>query len=272
MSLIGKVRELFRKKPAVAVIRLYGTIGMSGRFGRSLNDAGLADTIERAFAKKPAAVALAINSPGGSAAQSAMIAARIRRLADEKKIPVYAFCEDAAASGGYWLACAADEIYADANAVVGSIGVIYAGFGFHELIARHGIERRIHTAGESKSMLDPFRPEKDEDVARLTELQTAIHDNFKAHVRARRGDRLTEAARFDGTIWTGAQAKEVGLIDGIGHLSEVMRGKLGEEVRFREYGKRRGLLERLGAPAAAELADAAIDAANERALWARLGI
>jgi signal peptide peptidase SppA len=272
MRLVRRLRDLFRKKPTVAVIRLYGTIGPSSRFGRSLNDAGLADAVERAFARKPAAVALAINSPGGSAAQSAMIAARIRRLADEKKVPVYAFCEDAAASGGYWLACAADEIYADANAVVGSIGVIYAGFGFHELIARHGVERRVHTAGESKAILDPFRPEKDEDVARLAELQTAIHDNFKAHVRARRGDKLTEGARFDGTIWTGAQAQEVGLVDGIGHLAAVMRGKLGEEVRFREHGRRRGLLERLGAPSAAGLAGAAMDAANERTLWARLGI
>ncbi len=276
MSPVARLRKLLKRKPAVAVIRLYGTIGPSGRFGRSLNDETLAPAIERAFAKKPDAVALAINSPGGSPAQSSMIAARIRRLADERKTPVYAFCEDAAASGGYWLACAADEIYADQNSIVGSIGVIYAGFGLHELIARNGVERRVHTAGESKAMLDMFQPEKPEDVARLKLLQNAIHDAFKAHVRASRGDRLTEGARFDGSIWVGAQAQAVGLIDGVGHLAPVMRDKLGEDARFKEYGQPRGLLQRLGAPGAAalgsDLAEGVAEGAGARSLWSRLGV
>ncbi|TMV62506.1 S49 family peptidase, partial [Thioclava sp. BHET1] len=163
--------------PRVAVLRLSGVIAAGRRGG--LNDAALAPLIERAFAKgKPAAVALVINSPGGSPVQTALIAARIRRLSAEKGVPVHAFVEDIAASGGYWLACAADQIWIDDSSIVGSIGVISSSFGFHELIARHGIERRVHTAGASKSFMDPFRPEKPEDVARLKALQEPIHDAF----------------------------------------------------------------------------------------------
>jgi serine protease SohB len=258
---------LSRRAPRVAVIRLTGVIA-SGT--RGLSDATLAPLVERAFRRgKPAAVALVVNSPGGSAAQSSLIAARIRRLAEERKVPVHAFVEDVAASGGYWLATAADEIWADESSLLGSIGVIYAGFGLDRLIERVGVERRIHTAGRSKSFLDPFRPEKPEDVERLKALQEPIHDSFVAHVRNRRGARLaTGADLFTGDIWVGRQAVELGLADGIGHLVPKMREVFGAKVRFMPYERRRPLLSRLGMT----LAEGALSGVEERALWARYGL
>ncbi|WP_294608784.1 S49 family peptidase, partial [uncultured Roseovarius sp.] len=179
------------RKPTVAVIRLAGTIGAGGR--SQLNDESLGPIIEKAFSKgKPVAVALVINSPGGSPVQSSLIAARIRRLAEEKDIPVHAFVEDVAASGGYWLATAADDIWADPSSVLGSIGVISAGFGAQVLLSRQGIERRVHTSGKSKSMLDPFLPEKPEDVTRLKGILEDIHEAFVTHVKTRRGAKLAD--------------------------------------------------------------------------------
>ena len=256
-----------KKPPVVSVIRLNGMIAAGQR---GLNDAGLAEAIERAFTKgKPVAVALAINSPGGSPAQSSLIAARIRRLATEKGIPVTAFVEDVAASGGYWLACAADDIIVDENSILGSIGVISAGFGLHEMIGKIGVERRVHTAGQSKSFLDPFRPEKDEDIARLRVLQDQIHDNFIAHVKARRGERLsTEQDLYTGDIWVGQKSVEVGLADGVGHLVAVMKERYGNLVKFANHGPRRGVLRRFGLSLASE----AVSELEERALWARYGL
>jgi serine protease SohB len=213
-------------------------------------------------------VALAINSPGGSAAQSSLIAARIRRLAEEHRVPVLAFVEEVAASGGYWLATAADRIHLDANSIVGSIGVISASFGFQELMARHGVERRVHTAGEDKSLLDPFRAERPEDVERLKRLQAQIHANFIAQVKARRGDRLTGGELFTGDIWIGQAGVDAGLADGVGHLVPVMKGIFGEKVRFTMIAPRRPLLRRLGVPGVGE----ALDAVEERALWTRFGL
>ena len=211
LAYIGAMRnplDLFRRRDHVTVLRLEGVIGAGPRFGApALTDAGLAPLIEAAFRRgRPKAVALAINSPGGSAAQSSLIAARIRRLADEKRMPVHAFVEDVAASGGYWLATAADQIHLDPNSIVGSIGVISASFGFQDLIARHGIERRVHTAGEDKSMLDPFRPERPEDVERLKRLQAQIHENFIAQVKARRG-RAAERARTSSPASSGSGSR-----------------------------------------------------------------
>ncbi|MEM7547829.1 MAG: S49 family peptidase [Pseudomonadota bacterium] len=223
-------------------------------------------------------MALLINSPGGSPTQSALIAARIRRLAAEKNVPVLAFCEDIAASGGYWLATAGDEIFADDNSIIGSIGVIYAGFGFHALLDRQGIERRVHTAGRSKSMLDPFRPEKEEDVARIKQLQGVIHDNFIDQVKSRRGDRLTsDDDLFTGEVWVGRQAQDVGLIDGIGHLVPVIKDRYGDDIRFNLVARKRGLLQRLRSGGAVEVLTAdmlsgAVNAVEERALWARYGL
>ncbi|TCP62845.1 serine protease SohB [Rhodovulum bhavnagarense] len=256
--------------PHVAVLRLAGTIVANPRAGSGLSDAALAPIIERAFRKaRPDAVALQLNSPGGSPVQSALIAARIRRLSEETETPVIAFVEDVAASGGYWLACAADEIYADAASLVGSIGVIYASFGFHELLTRQGVERRVHTAGESKSFMDPFQPEKPEDVERLMALQTPIHETFKAHVRARRGAKLKQDADlFTGDVWTGQQAVDLGLADGIGHLVPTMKTRFGDKTRFSLHAPRKGLLSRLGGQAVATLADEL----ETRALWARYGL
>lgn len=257
-----------KNPPLVAVVRLSGAIGMAGR--ASMTDATLAPVLERAFRRgKPDAVALAINSPGGSPVQSSLIGARIRRLSEETHVPVYAFVEDVAASGGYWLAVAADEIWADDSSILGAIGVISAGFGAHILLARQGVERRVHTAGDSKSMLDPFRPEKPEDVARLKVILGDIHDNFIAHVKARRGDRLDAGADlFTGEIWLARRAAELGLIDGIGHLKPKMQDRFGDKVKFRRYGLRRPLLSRLGAG----LAQDAIAGIEERAAFARFGL
>ncbi len=258
------------KPPLIPVIRLQGMIISGGRFGAGLNDAGLAPLIERAFSRgKPSAVALAINSPGGSPVQSSLIAARIRRLAEEKNVKVHAFVEDLAASGGYWLATAADDIWVDGSSIVGSIGVISASFGFHEAIGRIGVERRVYTAGESKSFLDPFRPEKPDDVERLKVLQGEIHEGFIAQVKARRGDRLKQDADlFTGDFWTGRQAVDLGLVDGVGHLVPKLKEIYGEKVRLLPYGQKRGLLQRLGATAVA----GAMAEIEERAAWARHGL
>lgn len=278
------VRGLRRNPPPmVSVIRLSGVIGQIGGFRPGISMATMAPLIERAFAApEQSAVALAINSPGGSPVQSSLVAKRIRTLADEKKIPVYAFAEDVAASGGYWLACAADEIYADESSVIGSIGVISAGFGFQDFISRHGIERRVHTSGERKSMLDPFQPERPEDLGRLREIQSEIHDSFKTLVRSRRGDRLKapDDELFSGEFWTGRRAADLGLIDGIGDARSVLRRKFGDKVRFRVIQPSRGLLRRrlgMGSSAAdvdwvGDAVSSALAAVEERAVWARFGL
>lgn len=255
-------------RPTVAVVRLAGAIAQGTR--GTLNDAGIGPVLDRAFSRgRPKAVALVVNSPGGSPVQSSLIGARIRRLSEEKRVPVHAFVEDVAASGGYWIACAADDIHTDPTSVVGSIGVISAGFGLEGLIERWGVERRVHTAGRSKSMMDPFRPEKPEDVARLNRILEQIHDSFIAHVKARRGARLAEEDDlFTGEIWVGERAREVGLTDGVAHMEPRMRALYGRDVRFRRYGQRRPFLRRFGA---ALLADAAA-AVEERALYARYGL
>jgi len=257
-----------KSAPTVAVVRLSGAIGTGGR--GSLSDQGLAPVIEKAFSRgKPDAVALQINSPGGSPVQSSLIGARIRRLADEKDIPVFAFVEDVAASGGYWLAAAADEIFADESSVLGSIGVISAGFGANVFLAKQGIERRVYTAGKSKSMLDPFKPESEEDVARLKAMLEKIHINFIRHVQARRGAKLDKSSDiFTGDIWIGSAAQEVGLIDGIDHLVPSMKARFGNKVRFRRYGPKRSLMSRFGA----QFAQDALAGIEERAEFARFGL
>ncbi len=268
MGLMRHLVPFLPKHPTVAVVRLQGAIGMPGR-SNTLSDAGVAPLLEKAFRRrKPAAVALAINSPGGSAAQSSLIAARIRRLAAETDIKVYAFVEDVAASGGYWLATAADEIWADDNSIVGSIGVISASFGFEDFISRYGITRRVHTAGKSKSMLDPFQPEKAADIKRLKSLQTQIHENFIAQVKQRRGARLAEGDLFTGDIWVGTEAEKIGLIDGIGHLVPKMKDIFGDKVQFARYQQRRGFPAFLSTG----LIDATATAVEERAQFARFGL
>ncbi len=266
-------------KPLVAVIRLAGVIGeRAGGLRPGLTAAALVQPLERAFAIYGlSAVALAINSPGGAPAQSSLIVKRIRALADQHKIPVIAFAEDVAASGGYMLACAADEIFADDTSIVGSIGVISAGFGFPELLKRYGIERRVYTAGENKGMLDPFQPEDAAEVAHLKDLQRDVHDAFKELVRARRAGKLKapEDELFTGAFWTGRRALALGLVDGIGELTQVMRERYGENVRFRPIGARQNWLTRrfgLGASLGGRFGADVLDSIEERLWRARFGL
>jgi serine protease SohB len=265
--------------PVVPVVRLVGVIGGPSLRGSGLTLNGLNPALERAFKTRGAkAVALAINCPGGSPVQSALIAERIRVLAADKKLPVLAFIEDVGASGGYWLALAADEIFADARSIVGSIGVIHAGFGFSEAIQRLGIERRVHTAGAEKALLDPFRPEDADDVRRLETILHEVHAGFKAMVRERRGARLgaSDAEVFEGQIWTGQGALGLGLIDGLGALHSILRARFGDKVKLPQISAARPWWQRrLGLRAGLEpraLVDGVLDGLAERALWARYGL
>ncbi|MGO4387201.1 S49 family peptidase [Microvirga sp. 2YAF29] len=267
--------------PIVPVLRLSGAIGAVVPFRQGLAMATVAPLLERAFSVPGAkAVALVINSPGGSAAQSHLIFKRIRVLSEEKKIPVIAFVEDAAASGGYMLACAADEIYADPASIVGSIGVVSASFGFQELIARIGVERRVHTAGENKAMLDPFKPENPEDVARLKGLQRKIHEVFVDLVKTRRGEKLNDSYEdlFSGAFWVGAEALDLGLVDGLGDIRTILRQRFGEKVQFRMIEPARppflGRLLGRRSLTSGSLIDPGevVGALEERATWARLGL
>lgn len=269
----------FRKTaPRVAVVRLSGAIGAVSPIRPGLSIATVAPSLERAFTVPDvAAVALIINSPGGSPVQSHLIFRRIRALATEKKVKVFAFVEDAAASGGYMIACAADEIVADPASLVGSIGVVSAGFGFDRLIERIGIERRVHTQGEAKAMLDPFRPENPQDIVRLKEIQADVQALFTGLVRERRPTLAADRDLFTGAVWTGRQALDLGLVDALGDLRGTLRERYGEDVELRLIAETRGswlarLLRRAGPGQTAELPDALIAAVEERAAWARFGL
>ncbi|GAB4225667.1 MAG: S49 family peptidase [Methyloligellaceae bacterium] len=282
--------SLFRKSgPLVPVLRFGGPIGMATPLRPGVTLATTATAIQKAFEMKGAqAVAIQVNSPGGSPVQSMLIYNRIRALATEKNLPVYVFAEDVAASGGYLIALAGDEIYADPSSVVGSIGVVSAGFGFHKLIEKIGVERRVYTAGERKVMLDPFQPEKEDDVERLKSLQEDVHETFIDLVKERRGRRIERAgdALFTGEFWSGRRAMELGLVDGLSDLRTKMREMLGERVRFKLVQPERGLFRRrvpgvfnrlagpnghdgFGAPG---FADELLSAIEARALWSRYGL
>lgn len=269
-------------KPVVAVVKLQGVITATPpplRGGISL--ATTEDALKRAFAidaSRLKAVALLINSPGGSPTQSALVADRIRGLAAQHEVPVLAFCEDLAASGGYWLACAADEIVVHPTSIVGSIGVVTQGFGLDGLIERLGVERRLYTAGESKARLDPFLPEKADDVAWLRGLHGELHELFIGWVKERRGDRLTDTGTnlFNGEVWTGAKAVELGLADTLGTLRGVVEARW-PDAEITTVDARKPLLARLGVGAAArggrasDAVRALVEVAEERAAWARYG-
>lgn len=265
--------------PVVAVLRLEGVIG--GRGARGITLAKLASTIERAFKLRGLkAVALAVNSPGGAPVQSALLYRRIRQLAAEKKVPVFAFAEDVAASGGYWLLLAGDEIYADAASIIGSIGVVSSGFGFGEVLKRFGIERRLHTAGRDKSLLDPFLSEDPREVGRLERLQRDLHETFKGLVTERRGAKLaTDVPEvFEGEVFSGRRAVEIGLVDALGELRAVMRERFGETVRLRKVEGPKGWRWRrlpgfaTTRPGIADLAEEAWSAIEERLTWSRFGL
>ncbi|WP_103341568.1 S49 family peptidase [Amycolatopsis sp. CA-126428] len=273
-SRIPVLADRVERKDVVAVVKLHGVITPSpSPLARgAINLAAVETALTRAFGHdRLKAVALLVNSPGGAPTQSGLVAERIRQLADEKGVPVLAFCEDVAASGGYWLACAADEIYAHRTSMVGSIGVISGGFGFTGLLERFGIERRLHTAGANKSRLDPFSPEKPEDVEWLKKMHTQLHELFVNWVKERRGERLTDAEDlFTGDVWLGAKALELGLIDGLGSLRQIITERYPDaEISVAEPKK--PLLARLGlgAPAAAS---AVLDAVTQKAAWSRFGL
>ena len=259
--------------PVVAMLRLEGVIARgAGRGGRGLSLAGVETALDKAFGlSRAAAVALVINSPGGAPVQSRMIHDRIRALAEEKNREVLVFCEDVAASGGYMIACAGDEIYADTSSIVGSIGVIGAGFGAHEALAKLGLERRVYTAGENKLRLDPFQPEKPDDVAFVERIQSNIHEDFIALVKARRGRRLsTSAALFEGDVWTGREAVDLGVIDGLGHARDVLRERFGSRVQVKKIAAAKPpWTQRLLGGMSSSLVESAADAIERRALWAR---
>lgn len=278
--------KLFRRGTVIPVVRLTGVIGSGTPLRQGLSLAAAAGPLERAFAMADGAVAIQINSPGGSAVQSRLIFQRIRDLAREKNVRVFAFTEDVAASGGYMLACAADEIYVDPSSIVGSIGVLYASFGFVELIDRIGVERRVHTAGEKKMALDIFQPEDPDDIARLKNIQRIIHQEFIELVRERRGRKIEANGQdlFTGEFWSGRQALELGLVDGIMDVRTKMRELYGDKVRLRLISAERGLFRRripsvwsaldasLARPAAMSIADDVISAIEARAIWARFGL
>jgi signal peptide peptidase SppA len=277
----------FNRGPVVPVLRLSGAIGMAAPLRPGLSIAGLAGPIEKAFSmSKAKSVAVVINSPGGSPVQSSLLFRRLRQLADEKEKKLYVFCEDVAASGGYYVAAAGDEIYADASSIVGSIGVISASFGLDRAIERLGISRRVYTAGAYKGALDPFQPEKAEDVERLKAIQRNVHDVFIGVVKDRRLGRLKgpDSELFSGAFWSATEALDLGLIDGISDVRTKMREVHGEKVRLRVVPIERGwLASRLrrlpsilgGAGAAPEglaFADDLVSAVEIRALWARFGL
>jgi len=286
------VKRLFRRllpkswrsdAVTIPVVRLHGTImADGGRLRPSLSLASSAGLIEKAFAFDAPAVAISVNSPGGSPVQSRLIYKRIRDLAAEKNKRVFVFTEDVAASGGYMIALAGDEIIADPSSIVGSIGVVSASFGFPELLKKVGIERRVHTAGRNKAVLDPFRPEKEEDIERLKALQLEVHETFIDMVKERRGHKLKDDPDlFTGLFWTGKKGLELGLVDALGDMRTVMKARYGEKTRLKLIAAQKGLFGRFGlfgsrAALPEEMAAAAagglIDAAEERALWSRFGL
>jgi serine protease SohB len=292
-QLLARGRNLVPKRwrglPTVPVVRMTGVIGFSTPLKPGLTLAGIARALDRAFAMgKPKAVALSINSPGGSAVQSHLIYRRIRQLSEEKSVPVIAFVEDVAASGGYMIACAADEIICDPSSIVGSIGVVGASFGAHEAIRKLGIERRVYTAGEKKVTLDPFLPERPEDVEHLKTIQREIHETFIGLVRQSRGARLTgpENTLFSGEYWGAKTALGYGLIDRLGELRAVLRERFGAEVRTPLVSPERGFFGRrvpgvgagglpwpgLGSGLGPGLAEEIVSAIEARAIWARFGL
>jgi len=284
MGVVSSVLFWRRKTPIVPVVRLSGVIAARQSLGRrGLSLEAVEPQLKKAFSiKRAKAVVLLINSPGGSPVQSSLIGNRIRQLAAKADVPVIAFCEDVAASGGYWLAAAADEIFANPASVVGSIGVLWAGFGFDKLLDRIGVDRRVYTAGESKLTLDPFQPERGEDVERLKSLQSDIHNQFIGHIEARRGSRLKGDRKdlFSGAFWTGQSALELGLVDGLGDYRQVIAGRFGEDTEFLMIEPKRKLFSFGGAGASASLSGHVTGAvlgeiteqAVERAYFARYGL
>jgi len=265
--------SFFKKKKIVAHIKLNGVIGNVGKFKQGIDFAGQEEIIEKAFSlKKAKAVAITINSPGGSPVQSHLIYKFIRAQAKKKKIKVIVFAEDVAASGGYLIACAGDEVYANSSSIIGSIGVIYSSFGFTELIKKIGVERRVHTAGKNKSSLDPFQEEKTEDIERLKKIQLDLHKDFIQVVEESRGSKLkkNEIELFSGEFWAGSKAKELGLIDGLGNANDILKEKFGEDVVIKKFEKSKSWFSKKFSSSINQM-DQLANILEERSIWQRYG-
>ena len=272
-------KSFFGSSTVIPTLRLSGVIGQAGMLRSGLTLNSINKLIDKLFSnKKSPAVAIIINSPGGSPTQSSLIAEKILVKSKEKNKKVIAFVEDVAASGGYWLACAADEIYVDQNSIVGSIGVISPGFGFVQLIKKLGIERRVYTSGKSKSFLDPFKTEKNEDIKRLKVIHEQIHKNFINYVKARRGKRLkknNDKEIFSGLFWVGQKSVELGLSDGIGHLNETLKKKFGENIKIKMIEPKKSFIQRkLSSNLSSSLinTEKLIEYFEDKAYWSRYGL
>ena len=265
---------IFKKKKVVPHVRLTGIIGSAGRFKQGMDLSSQQEILKKAFSfKKPKHVAISINSPGGSPVQSHLIYSYIRQLAEENKTKVIIFAEDVAASGGYFIACAGDEIYANSSSIIGSIGVISASFGFKDLIKKIGIQRRVYTAGKNKSTLDPFLEEKEEDINRLKSIQLELHEEFINVVEESRVSKLKKDSGvelFSGEFWSGKKAKELGLIDGLGNADQILKEKFGEDVEIKKFEKSKGWLAKKLSSSEYQT-EKLINILEERSIWQRYG-
>tara|TARA_E500000178_G_scaffold214158_1_gene211544 strand:+ start:150 stop:962 length:813 start_codon:yes stop_codon:yes gene_type:complete len=268
--------SLFKKKTVIPHVRLTGVIGSAGRFKQGIDLAGQRNILKKAFGvKKAKFVAISINSPGGSPVQSHLIYSYIRQLADKNKIKVIIFAEDVAASGGYLISCAGDEIFANSSSIIGSIGVISASFGFKDLIKKIGIERRVYTAGKNKSTLDPFVEEKEEDIKRLKSIQLELHSDFIKVVEASRGSKLQEPEKnniFTGEFWTGSSALKLGLIDGIGNADQILKDKFGDKVIIKNFEKPKGFIAKKLSSSIKDPIDSLVKILEEKAIWQKFGL
>ena len=267
--------SFFKKKNVVPIIRLSGVIGNVGKFKQGIDFAGQQELIKKAFSlKKIKAVAISINSPGGSPVQSHLIYSYIRKMAKKKNIKVFVFAEDVAASGGYLISCAGDEIYANSSSIIGSIGVIYSSFGFQELIKKIGVERRVYTAGKNKSTLDPFLEEKKEDIERLKNIQLDLHADFIKVVENSRSNKLkkeTGVELFTGEFWSGSKAMELGLIDGIGNVEDILKEKFGDSVVIKKFEKPKSWINKKLSSTNENHVDQLMQVLEERSIWQKYG-
>ncbi len=268
--------SIFRKKTVIPHVRLTGIIGSAGRFKQGMELANQRDILKKAFSvKKVSHVAISINSPGGSPVQSHLIYSYIRELADKKKIKVLVFAEDVAASGGYFIACAGDEIFANSSSIIGSIGVISASFGFKDLIQKIGVERRVYTAGKNKSTLDPFVAEKEDDVKRLKNIQLELHADFIKVVENSRGSKLKDVEKnniFTGEFWTGKTALKLGLIDGIGNADQILKKKFGDKVIIKNFEKPKGFLAKKLSSSISDPLEKIVNILEEKSMWQKFGL
>ena len=266
--------SIFKKKKIVPHVRLTGVIGSAGRFNKGIDLAGQREILKKAFSlRKITHVAISINSPGGSPVQSHLIYSYIKQLAEKNKVKVIIFAEDVAASGGYLISCAGDEIYANSSSIIGSIGVISASFGFKDLIKKIGVERRVYTAGKNKSTLDPFLDEKKEDIERLKNIQLDLHKDFIEVVEKSRSSKLkkSEVELFSGEFWSGRKAKDLGLIDDIGNVNQILREKFGEDVNIKKFEKSKSWLSKK-LSSSNEHVDQLANILEEKSVWQKYGL